>query len=426
MKLISALFHDNVDQSKHSSSSPTSTTSDPRSNMVDDVRELDGAAANHNDNTPTPRMQKLEKTLLHTLTPEEMRLKSEQIRVHKDEKEMSDRMSTWRARHQHAPNDGDHSDKQSPPSKITTQSNHHHLRFASTKTIVAVTTSVGPSSGDSQYVATQEAPSATTVNHGVTEAEKSAILGAIEKQVESSIKLEGAEVVEHTAKEDPDVGEDPFAKKPGPENQVSAEEQEAEKEAEKKEEEKEQENLDGPENGGDGEETPIYKWYKWWNLQNWKENTLQMMVNSPTHGQQNTDVGGPKTATNTHGDDNFAAQMADASSGVVAIEGEGTGKGGGDGAAKCTDCTPFPAWTRKDNWIRTDANFAPEGLVPPTEQDQKEIEDAMKKQLPGKAELNDPLDPARTKQLQAAANIGAGPVQNSLDNAMNQGVDAAG
>ena len=111
---------------------------------------------------------------------------------------------------------------------------------------------------------------------------------------------------------------------------------------------------------------------------------------------------------------------------MVAIEGEGTGKGGGDGAAKCTDCTPFPAWTRKDNWIRTDANFAPEGLVPPTEQDQKEIEDAMKKQLPGKAELNDPLDPARTKQLQAAANIGAGPVQNSLDNAMNQGVDAAG
>ena len=57
--------------------------------MVDDVRELDGAAANHNDRPrPTPRMQKLDRTLLHELTPEEMRLKSKNRRVEKDEKEM--------------------------------------------------------------------------------------------------------------------------------------------------------------------------------------------------------------------------------------------------------------------------------------------------------------------------------------------------
>ena len=196
------------------------------------------------------------------------------------------------------------------------------------------------------------------------------------------------------------------------------------KEEEKEKEKEKEENVDGPENGGGGEETPIYKYYKWWNLENWDEKALQSMVNSPSHGQLNTDVGGKASATNTHGDDSFAAQMADASSGVQAIEGEGAGEKKEDGADKCTDCVPFPKWTRKDNWIRTDGNFAPGGIVPPTEQDQKELEDAMKTQVPDKGELNDPTDPARTAQLQAGAGVGAGAMQNTLSNVMNQGVVA--
>ena len=147
------------------------------------------------------------------------------------------------------------------------------------------------------------------------------------------------------------------------------------------------------------------------------------MVNSPSHGQQNTDVGGKRSATNTHGDDTFAEQMMDVTSGAAAAEGKGEGDGKDkDGSVRFKNVKPFPAWTRKSEWLRADANFAPEGIVPPTEADQKEIEDAIKTQLPEQKELDDALDPARTKELMGAANVGEGGVQDSLQESMNLAV----
>lgn len=146
------------------------------------------------------------------------------------------------------------------------------------------------------------------------------------------------------------------------------------------------------------------------------------MVNSPSHGQLNTDIGGKRSATNTHGDDTFVAEMADVTSGAAAAEGKGEADDKKeDGAVRFTNIKAFPAWTRKSEWLRTDANFAPGGIVPPTEPDQKEIEDAAKTQLPVQGELDDALDPVRTKQLMASANVGEGGIQDSLHDAMNQG-----
>ena len=414
LKLVTTLFHEGPHPKV-----------DPRKLMVDDVKELDGAVKNPNDHTLTPRMQKMERLLLHLETPQELARDAVKKRVETDQKEMSNRLKAWRSKHSNNNNNNNNNIDHEKTShnhhtrhsgeKTAVTDTRHNLRFTRTKTDLG-----GPPKD--QYVTTVQAGKATEVPKGMSEADKAVMAKTMEHLVTESEKLENAEVIEHTGEEDPEnvdhlkgaAGDaaEAVMEKLGVEEKGASEKTEQE------------EGLDGPDNGGGGEETPIYKWYKWWNIQNWDEKMLQSMVNSPTHGQLNTDIGGKRSETNTKGDDSFAAQMADASSGTQAIEGEGAGEKKEDGAVKCTDCTPFPAWTRKDNWVRTDANFAQDGIVPPTEQDQKELQDAMESQLPQKEQLNDALDPARTAQMQANSNVGAGPMQNTLNNVMNQGVNA--
>ena len=145
-------------------------------------------------------------------------------------------------------------------------------------------------------------------------------------------------------------------------------------------------------------------------------------MNSPSHGQLNTDVGGKRSATKHTWRRHICCRngRCDIWSSCCEGKGEGDDSKDEDRAVRFTNIKSFPAWTRKSEWLRTDANFAPGGIVPPTEPDQKEIEDATKAQLPVEGELDDALDPVRTKQLMASANMGEGGIQDSLHDAMNQ------
>ena len=390
--------------------------------MVDDVKELDGAVKNPNDHHLSLRMKTLQRALLHTKTSTEIKQETTHKRIEADQKAMSDRLKTWHSSHRFKKTSKTRlrtnaNRSPSPPSPPSPPSQRFVRTSAQVSAAARTTQAVGGGGGEkSQYVTTQEPPSAAAVPRGMTPDIKDALFKSIEAEVENSATLKNPEIIEHTGEADPDQ-EDPFKK------QEEGGEKEEDSSTAKEEAPTD---LDGPENGGEGEEPPIYKYYKWWNLANWDNKALESMVNSPTHGQLNSDVGGKRSETNTHGDDAFAANMAEATSGTLAIEGEGTGgEPEEDGATKCTDCTPFPAWTRKDNWIRTDGNFAQGGLVPPTETDQKELEDAKANLLPEKSALNDPLDPANGDALAAGADVGEGAVQNTLTFAMNAGVDAS-
>ena len=379
--------------------------------MVDDVKELDGMVKNHNDHTLSHRMQTLQTALLHTRTAAQQKMDAHKKRIQKDRNQMSSRLRMWQSKHktnrEHAASPRSHADRAAAPT--------HHPRFVRTSTQV-VATATTTTDAASEYITPALTDATTKVDHGMDPVAKEALMQSIEEQVQHSEKLENAQVVEHSGTEDPDNKDaHDTSTKPnagadigGAEHGPLTKDMSAPK--------GEEGNEDGPDNGGAGEETPIYKWYKWWNLANWDNKALESMVNSPTHGQLNTDIGGKRSDTNTHGDDSFAAQMAAASSDVLALEGEGTGtEKKEDGAVKCTDCKPFPSWTRKDNWLRTDANFAQDGVIPPTEKDQQELQDAIEKELPQKEQMNDPLDSSRMGGLGLASSV----VEDSLNGAMN-------
>jgi hypothetical protein len=420
LRLVESLFNEKNDKI------------DPRKSMVDDVKELDGVKENPNDPPIlSPRMKQLQRVLLHVKTPEEKANDLRNNRVKADQNEMSSRLRAWRSSHLNRNKRKNEKyygiNSETTASHGNSKNNNrgesdsatHSPRFTRTSSEVSAITKAD-SGGKDQYIATQEPQSAKQVHNGMSPDEKKSLMKAIEEQVDNSEKLQNFEKVEHTGGEDPENKKSGIGKGNDSEIDEGIDGEAAGGEGG----ESATEDLDGPENGGGGEETPIYKWYKWWDIKNWDQRALESMVNSPTHGQLNQDIGGKASSENTHGDDAFMAQMADASSGVVAVEGEGTGHDKEeDGAVKCKDCKPFPAWTRKDNWIRTDANFAQDGIVPPTETDQKELADAIEKNLPQTDQLNDASDPARLDQLKSGANVGAGPVQDSLRDAMNIGVE---
>lgn len=452
--------------------------SDPRRGMADTEPEVgfgDEASA-IKDRKEQRRLRLLERVTMHTKTRVEREAAARKSRVHEDKSQMRGRVSAWEKRH-HPGGAGADGAGGAPSGETPNRrrvdgrgSASSEPRFVSTTTANTMTAShragagaearVGGGGSDG-YVAPQEPE-----NHEETVkiAENEALNEAVEQSVKDSETLANPEVIEHTGEEDPENKEEMGGGGGG---------------GEKKNKEGGSGDEDGPEEGGAGEKSPINKYYKWWSLSSWSpaevsarrvaafllahgglglvwgffvlfflfassvsdvfKNSvktpqhyfpyppaphpqLQSMVNSPSHGQLNTDVGGKRSATNTHGDDVFAAEMADVTSGAAAAEGKGEGDDKEkDGSVRYPDIKPFPAWTRKSDWLRADANFAPEGIVPPTEADQKEIEDAIKTQMPEDKELDDALDPARTKELMGAANVGAGGTQDSLHNAMNSG-----
>ncbi len=461
LKLVDAVFH-----VKGKADGPHWT--DPRLGMVDAEQEVGfNNAASAKERKDQKRLKLLERVTMHTKTLAEREAAAHTSRVHKDKSQMQSRVKLWEQRHRQSP------ENSVPESKNLNRqiidgsgSASAKPRFVSTKARVAASQHAGAESeahigsgagggGASGYVAPQEPEKH---EEDVKVAENDELNRAVEQSVKDSETLTNAEVIEHTGEEDPDNKEEMASGGSQSKESGSGDE-------------------DGPEEGGAGEKSPINKYYKWWSLSSWspaevsfpsaflsfpssllrcvkgealyisrsvyttrhcpnpppirpplnsprppRTPQLQSMVNSPSHGQLNTDVGGKRSATNTHGDDTFAAEMADVTSGAAAAEGHGEGNDKAkDGSVRFPDVKPFPAWTRKSEWLRADANFAPQGIVPPTEADQKEIEDAIKTQLPEEKELDDALDPARTKELMGAANVGDGGVQDALHNAMNTG-----